>query len=68
MEFYIEKMKSEKSNKEYIVLVADLGYVKQVISYDTSIMILLANKAPQDFYSALKNVGDKIVLVANKVK
>lgn len=67
MELYIEKVKSEKYKKEYVCLVADLGYVKQVLSYDTSIMILLANKTPQDFYTATKEVGSKIILISNKV-
>lgn len=65
MELYIEKMKSEKSNKEYVCLVADMGYAKQVLSYDTSIMILLANKAPQEFYNATKEVGSKITLISD---
>ena len=30
LNLYIEKMKSEKSNKEYVCLVADLGFAKQV--------------------------------------
>lgn len=67
MNLYIEKMKSEKSNKEYIALVADLGYTKQVISYDTSILILLAGLTPQDFYKKLENVGSRINLI-NKVE
>lgn len=65
MKLYIEKMKSEKSNKEYVCLVADLGFAKQVLSYDTSIMILLAGMTPQDFYEKIKNVGSRIDLINN---
>ena len=65
MKLYIEKMKSEKSNKEYVCLVADLGFAKQVLSYDTSIMILLAGMTPQDFYEKTQNVGSRIDLVNN---
>lgn len=63
MELFIEKRKSEQTNKEFCVLVADLGYAVQVISYDTNIMILLANLTPQDFYEKTKNVGSKIILI-----
>lgn len=66
LNLYIERMKSEKSNKEYVCLVADLGFAKQVISYDTSIMILLAGMTPQDFYSKTEILGSRIELIHNE--
>ena len=66
MELYIEKMQSEKSHKEYVCLVADLGYCKQVLSYDTGIMILLANKTPQEFYKLTEQKGSRITLISDK--
>lgn len=63
MDLYIEKMKSEKTNKEYVCLIADLGYTKQPLTYDTSIMILLANMTPQDFYKKTEVVGSRINLI-----
>ena len=47
-------------------MVADLGFAKQVISYDTSIMILLAGMTPQDFYSKTEILGSRIELIHNE--
>ena len=62
MKLFIEKKKSEKSNKEFNALVADMGYVTQVLTYDNAIMINLANLAPADYYKRLEKVGNQIVL------
>lgn len=64
----IERAHSEKSKKDYNVLVADLGYTKQSLSFDDSVMILLSNLTPQAFYEKLQKVGDKIVVISNDIK
>lgn len=66
MDLYIEKMKSEKSNKEYVCLIADLGYTKQPLTYDTSIMILLSNLTPQEFYKKTEVLGSRIDIIRDK--
>lgn len=49
----VERKVSKKGN-DYFCLVADLGYRKQVLTYDTAIIIALCNITEQVLYDIVK--------------
>lgn len=54
VELFIEKKLSKKSERPYFSLYADLGYRKQALTYDVSIICSLCAITEQSLYDSLE--------------
>ena len=61
MKLFIES-KQKKDGGIYRRLVADLGYTQQVLTFDDSILLLLSELTPKEFYNYFKDTDKKLEL------
>jgi len=60
---YIETNYSEKSKKNYTGLYVDLGYGKQLLTCDKSILMFVSNMTPTEYMNKSAVIGFHIDII-----